>query len=205
MCHKRNKSNSITKSCIISINTSKCRKCTVQNQYNIFDKIINKCSDETFKKLNITFSPAKPVTTTYIDDLNELGAKKVGPISDSAVSKENLEIFGNLTYDELDALKITATISPYLKQYICDPKDDTTNFQFVQMFIATSATVDAPQIPEKIKNLSKTFTQDTYDAVKAVLKVQPHFRWLICSSIFAISDSKEMSTAYSSPNFLFFG
>uniref|UniRef100_A0AC35GKP0 Uncharacterized protein n=1 Tax=Panagrolaimus sp. PS1159 TaxID=55785 RepID=A0AC35GKP0_9BILA len=111
-------------------NITECFKnhqCLIPSQYNVFDKIINTCSDEAFRMLNLPFHPSKPPITTYIDDLQNLATKKIGPILDSYTTNFPpgvTDTLANMTYEELDALKIIAAAVPYLKQFLCDSEED---------------------------------------------------------------------------------
>uniref|UniRef100_A0AC34FHV5 DNA-directed DNA polymerase n=1 Tax=Panagrolaimus sp. ES5 TaxID=591445 RepID=A0AC34FHV5_9BILA len=189
--------------CMQSISTflGDSPKCVIPYQYKIIDKIINTCSDAAFTKLNLTFLPSKSPISTYIDDLENLGANKIGLILDSYTEKKLpfkiIEIFGNLTYEEFDALKMIATTDSHLKQILCDSKENSQiskKFESIKNRIALS---ESPQIPEKIKNIFKIFSVEILEAVKTMLKVHPHFRWSFCSQILAISPSEELTNIYS--------
>uniref|UniRef100_A0AC34F583 Uncharacterized protein n=1 Tax=Panagrolaimus sp. ES5 TaxID=591445 RepID=A0AC34F583_9BILA len=177
-------------------------KCLVPFQYNVFDKIINFCSDEAFKKQNLTFKTAKPPIKTYVDHLHGLAQKKIGLILDSHTTnlpKIYIDTFGDLTYEELEALKMIATTIPFLKQFLCDLDEDfrvVRNFDFVENYLVLP---QSPQLPEKVQKLFRTFTAEKYEAIKYMLMVQPVIRWSFCSPIFALSPSKELTNIYSQP------
>uniref|UniRef100_A0A914XWJ3 Uncharacterized protein n=1 Tax=Panagrolaimus superbus TaxID=310955 RepID=A0A914XWJ3_9BILA len=179
-------------------------KCLISSQYNVFDKIINFCSDETFTKFNLTFKPAKRPIKTYIDQMNELAKEKIGPIFDSHttnIPEKYIYTFGNLTFEEFEAVKMISTTIPFLKQYLCDSglvkEEDVRivrNFDFVENYLILP---ESPKLPQKVINIFQTFTAEKYKALKLILMVESILRWSFCSPIFAISPSKELTNIYS--------
>uniref|UniRef100_A0AC35EVI3 Uncharacterized protein n=1 Tax=Panagrolaimus sp. PS1159 TaxID=55785 RepID=A0AC35EVI3_9BILA len=136
-------------------------------------------SEDIITNAKSSFSSLKTPITTYIDDLQNLATKKIGPILDYYTTKFPpgvTDTLTNLTYEELDALKMIAAAVPYLKQLLCDSEEDQRIAQNIKSVTRYLFLPESPQLPEKIKNSFKTFTPEI--------------------PIFAISPSKELTNIY---------
>uniref|UniRef100_A0A914PMB4 Uncharacterized protein n=1 Tax=Panagrolaimus davidi TaxID=227884 RepID=A0A914PMB4_9BILA len=194
-CLKQN-----VKSCLRNYN------CLLKFEFDAIDKTLIECRAESFKKLKISLDSddvVENVQTGNIEDIDDLETKMIGPLNDQNFAKlprNILDTFGNLTFKQLNAIKEIIVIQPFTQHYLCYfPKTITTekikknemfhNFSNVGMI----PDLFYPGLSMTTKTEFRKLTEDQLKAVKEVLKIHPHFRWFLCSSIFAVTLPKNFT------------
>uniref|UniRef100_A0AC34FRL1 Uncharacterized protein n=1 Tax=Panagrolaimus sp. ES5 TaxID=591445 RepID=A0AC34FRL1_9BILA len=164
-------------------------KCLLKLEFDAIDETLNECRIQAFQKLRISLDSddmEKISTKDTVENIDDLATKMIGPLSDkysTKLSQNIVDTFGNLTYEQLNAIKEVAVIQPYTQNYFCYfPKTIT-----LQKLKKAKIFHEFPKISvfpdyylSGLSMITKTefrkLTEAQFNAVKEVVKIHPHFR-----------------------------
>uniref|UniRef100_A0AC35FR01 Uncharacterized protein n=1 Tax=Panagrolaimus sp. PS1159 TaxID=55785 RepID=A0AC35FR01_9BILA len=170
-------------------------KCLMKSHDKIIDEILPFCRLEALEKLNITDFESMPIfnDSSEIDELSSLKIGKISNLNEKTLPKKTIKIFQNLTYGHLEAIKISLIPWPKLKKDFCDPSSKFLSIkspnQSKSEKILSQFFIRYPYITvsKEIKTILENITAEEFQAVKDVINVSAHFRWIICKSVIILS------------------
>uniref|UniRef100_A0A914YC73 Uncharacterized protein n=1 Tax=Panagrolaimus superbus TaxID=310955 RepID=A0A914YC73_9BILA len=168
--------------------------CFMISHDKVIHEILPLCRYETLIKMDIkNLQPPNPIIKNKFEAFDELSTQTIDYFPDSTstlLTQKSIEVFQNLTYGHLEAIKVYLLSINELKKGFCNP---TVSLVFYiqqrpdKSKIFSNIPEEFPFIPSETASILSTLTYQDLIAVKSVVNVDSHFRWIMCSPIVGIS------------------
>uniref|UniRef100_A0AC34FRP7 Uncharacterized protein n=1 Tax=Panagrolaimus sp. ES5 TaxID=591445 RepID=A0AC34FRP7_9BILA len=138
--------------------------------------------------------PPNLIAKNKFEAFDELSSQKIDYFPDTnstqLLSQKCIEVFQNLTYGHLEAIKVYLLSIIELKKGFCNP---TVSLVFYiqqrpdKSKIFSNIPEEFPFISSETAAILSTLTYQDLIAVKNVINVDPHYRWIMCSPVVGIA------------------
>lgn len=168
-------------------------KCYFINHSKVLYEILPKCRFEAMQHLNISNSaPVLQLPLTDLQQYDQISSQKIGSIvhlNYSKISQEAIDIFQNLTYDYLEAIKYIIFTSEDLKQNVCGSNLSPVKYSYDRFKnVPAFSTREYLNFPAKIQKILKSMNYAEFLAIQEITKFNSHFKWILCIPVIKIID-----------------
>uniref|UniRef100_A0AC35F4U3 Uncharacterized protein n=1 Tax=Panagrolaimus sp. PS1159 TaxID=55785 RepID=A0AC35F4U3_9BILA len=176
------------------------QNCFMKSHEKVIHEIFPFCRFETLQEMDIkNISPPELVTKSRFETFDELSEQTIEyfpDLSTNSLPQKTIEIFQNLTYGHLEAIKVYLLCISELKKGFCNP---TVSLDFYiqpspkKSKIFSNIPEEFPFIPSETAKILSSLTYQDFVAVKDIVNIDSHYRWILCSPIVGISPPMKVS------------
>uniref|UniRef100_A0A914P5V2 Uncharacterized protein n=1 Tax=Panagrolaimus davidi TaxID=227884 RepID=A0A914P5V2_9BILA len=176
------------------------QNCFMKSHEKVIHEIFPFCRFETLENMDIkNISPPELVTKSRFETFDELSEQTIEyfpDLSTNLLPQKTIEIFQNLTYGHLEAIKVYLLCISELKKGFCNP---AVSLDFYiqpspkKTKIFSNIPEEFPFIPSETAKILSSLTYQDFVAVKSIVNIDSHYRWILCSPIVGISPPMKVS------------